>query len=363
MIRRLILCAMVLVIGGCSGFKDIDKRFFVVAVGLDQTENKKKPYRVTLKLSIPSPKIEPGRTNKFELVSEDAASIQEAIRLIKSKVDKELDFGHAKILLFGKSLVSRSIREPLDWFLRRRDIQLIGFMGVGDPSAKELLSVSPKSERLPANSLMLSFAQEGTESSYIVTESLSDFHRRLKERGKDPYLPVIRRRDNSFIIDEAALFDKEKMVGMLTPDQTRVFNELIESNIKFEFKTVTPNFRYNISVQRYKIKYKLLNLDTDEPTIKFSIKAEGQVEESTAPLFYENWSKLEQMAADQMERRFLNVLTYLQKKKVDPIGFGLRYRSMGYIDERDWEHWLELYPRAKFDVTVDMRLIDTGVIK
>ncbi|RIX50071.1 Ger(x)C family spore germination protein [Paenibacillus nanensis] len=361
--RLLLIGAMILFISGCSGFKDIDKRYFVVGIGVDRTENEQKPYRVTLKLGIPSAKIQPGATNKFELVSEDAASIQEAVRLIKSKVDKELDFGHAKIILFGKTLVSQSIREPLDWFLRRRDIQLIGLVAVGDPSAREILNTSPKSERLPANSLILSLAEEGTESSYIVTESLSDFHRRLTEKGKDPYMPVIRPRNNSYVINQAAVLDKERMVGILTPDQTRVFNELIRKHVQFEFKTVTPKLRYNIAVQNYRIKYKLLHLHSSEPTIQITIKIKGEVEESTAPLFQEDWNKLEELSEEQMRERFVKVLTYLQSKKVDPVGFGLRYRAMGYISEEDWEAWQTLYPRAKFDVRVHIKIIDTGVIK
>jgi len=362
-VRALFICTLLLMISGCSSFKDIDKRYYVLAIGLDQTDNKKKPYRVTLKLGIPAEKIQPGETNKYELVSEDATSIQEAIRLIKTKVDKELDFGHTKVLLFGKSLVSQSIREPLDWFLRRRDIQLIGFMGIGDPSAKDLLSASPKSERLPANSLILSLAHEGTESSYIMTESLSDFHRRLKEKGKDPYMPVIQLRGNTIVINKAAVFDKERMVDILGTEQTRIFNELIRNNIKFEIKTVTPQLKYNITVQKYKLKYKLLSLQSSEPTIQLDAKIVGQVEESTTPLYEEDWHKLEKMSEDQMKERFLKLLTYLQSKNVDPVGFGLRYRAMGYIDEEDWEKWLDLYPRMKFDVRIHIKLIDTGVIK
>ncbi|MFC6603959.1 hypothetical protein ACFQDF_24540 [Ectobacillus funiculus] len=40
------LCSVILS-AGC-GFKDIDKRIFIVAIGLDYTKNDTKPYRVIL---------------------------------------------------------------------------------------------------------------------------------------------------------------------------------------------------------------------------------------------------------------------------------------------------------------------------
>ncbi|ANS74397.1 hypothetical protein AWM70_07225 [Paenibacillus yonginensis] len=85
-----------------------------------------------------------------------------------SLLDKELDLGHCKMMLFGEGLAQQDIRQAADWMLRRRDIQLLVFTAVPCPSAQEVLYVQPISERLSGNSLILALSKDGTESPFIV---------------------------------------------------------------------------------------------------------------------------------------------------------------------------------------------------
>lgn len=349
------------VIGTGCGFKDIDKRFFVLAIGVDDSGKEEAKYRVTLKLAIPAPKIVPGETNRSQLVSEDASTVAEAVRLIKSKVDKELDFGHAKVILFGKKIASEDVRIPLDWFLRRRDIQQIAYVAVGDPSAAQVLSASPPSERLPANSLILSFDQEGTESAYVATMQLSEFYRRMKEHGKDPYLPVIHLLKESFVINRVAVFDKIKMKAILNPDETRVFNELATRRNKFEIHAHEDGINVNIAVSSFNVKYKIE--DEPSPVVRVRAKIEGIVEESNQRLYEMDWSHITDLFSKQIEERAVQLMQKLQKLKVDPIGLGIRYQAARWNKHEDWERWQDLYPSIDFDVKVQTKLFGTGGIK
>ncbi|MFC5447725.1 Ger(x)C family spore germination protein [Paenibacillus aestuarii] len=348
---------------GC-GMKDLDKRFFVLAIGVDQSGVPDKPYHVSLKLGIPSPRIEPGNSNKYQLVTQDANSVTEAIRLLKSKVDKELDLGHAKIFVFGKSLASEDIQKPLDWFIRRRDIQKIGFVAVGDPTAEAVLDTRVSSERLPANSLFLSFDREGTESAYIMTENLSDFYRRMTERGLDPYLPVIRPRGQIFEIDQVAILDKHRIRAILNPDQTRILNQLTRNARKLDIHTNHQNENFDISIQHFKRKIHISNPNQNGmPDVRIEMKADGMVEESSRPLYDDDWNELAQSVQAQSKVRCMNVLALLQEKGVDPIGFGLHYRALGYVSDKDWQHWIDIYPNLNLQVNIKVKILGTGVVR
>ncbi len=124
------------------GFKDIDKRFFVVALGLDMSDNEKKPYRITLQLAVPSPKIEPG-ASKTQIETIESESISEGVRMLKAYVDKELDFGHCKVFIIGEKLARKDYRDLLQWMMRRRDIQSVADIAIGKPDAESLLKVRP----------------------------------------------------------------------------------------------------------------------------------------------------------------------------------------------------------------------------
>ncbi|MDR6879344.1 Ger(x)C family spore germination protein [Bacillus sp. 3255] len=359
----LVALFIVLMITSSCGFKDLDKRFFVLGIGVDLSDNPEKPYRVTLKLGIASPRIEPGETNNFQMISQDAGTITEAVRLLKSKVDKELDFGHAKVIIFGKSLATQDIQTPLDWFLRRRDIQKIASVAIGDPSAKEVLSIKVISERLPGNSLFLSFDNEGTDSSYLMTENLSDLHRRMTERGKDGYLPVIQPINQSYNINHIALLDKQKAKVFLSPDHTRIVNELVRGFSNIDIHTIQENNSFNIAVNQLKVKYAISGVSAGTPAIQMNLTLNGMVEESRRPIYTEDWSSLQKVAGLEVKERVEKVLQLMQKNGLDPIGFGLRYRAMGHISDQDWEQWTALYPSIPMNVNVQLKILGSGVIK
>ena len=61
-------------------------------------------------------------------------------------MDKELDFGHTKMLVFDKKILEKDMKESLDFFIRRRDFQMVSWVAVGKPSAEKVVKVEPDSE-------------------------------------------------------------------------------------------------------------------------------------------------------------------------------------------------------------------------
>lgn len=53
-----------------------------------------------------------------------------------------------------------------------------------------------------------------------------------------------------------------------------------------------------------------------------------------------------------------------QKANVDPLGIGLDYRAhhFGTVKE-EWKAWQALYPELEFNVNIQVKLDDVGVIK
>ncbi|MGM0903882.1 MAG: hypothetical protein ACQEXB_22620 [Bacillota bacterium] len=64
----IIVAVSVLLFQSGCGFKDIDKRIFVLSIGVDHTDNEERPYRVILKLAVPSGSIKQSGTEYTYLV-------------------------------------------------------------------------------------------------------------------------------------------------------------------------------------------------------------------------------------------------------------------------------------------------------
>lgn len=184
----LLLLLVCMTVTGCN-FKDIDRRIFVVAIGIDPGKVEG-TFKVSLKLAIPQgdvTKID----EKMQILTEESESISEALRRMKSKVEKELDYVHCKSLILGEQIAAKDIRHVTDWAVRRRDIQLILNFAVGRPGALEVLQVKPPSERIPSNSLILAMSGQGTESPFISSVYSYQLMRSIYENGIDPILPII----------------------------------------------------------------------------------------------------------------------------------------------------------------------------
>ncbi|MEC1720129.1 Ger(x)C family spore germination protein [Schinkia azotoformans] len=357
-----LLVLLVLISSGC-GFKDIDKRFFVVGIGIDSIKNEEEQYLVSLKLAIPASDLSTGK-NEFIIVSEKAKTITEAVRIIKSKVDKELEFSHAKIIIYGEELIKNDMPGHLVyWFIRRRDIQQIAYMSIGKPTALDVLKVKPKSERLPSNAMFLAFGKTGTETPYTITAPLFEFQRRIIERGQDPYLPIIEADKDLLEINKLGIMDKRKLIHTLSPDETELFNLLTGNVPKFELKVSKDDLYFLIFGKKVNSKYIIHTPTGNKPYITVQIDINGTMEEALFNISMKDIPKYEKAAKEDLENRIKDFLVSLQKANLDPIGFGLRYRSRHFNNKTEWEMWQSIYPEIEFRVKANVKIEGVGIIE
>jgi spore germination protein KC len=357
----LVLCFAMAIQSGCA-FKDIDKRIFVIAIGVDKSDDVNNPYRVTLKLALPAQRFDPS-VNNTQIISENSKTITGAIGRITAKTSKDLNYGLLEACIFGESIAVESINEPLNWLSRRFDIPMEGMVALGKPNAETVLKMKPKSENFPGNALFLSLSESGSLSSFTVPEHFYDFYRRTTEKGMDPYLPVIETEKEVYKIDTAALLDKQKIKMILTPEETRVFKELLQSYPHFEITTKMVGQPFVLAVEQLKRRYTIDTNNKNKPVIRVSVQIRGVVEEFVNQLYEDNWTTFEKNVEQEEKTRILSLLKKLQKNGIDPLGFGLLYRATRHEGDKEWVKWQTIYPDAEFDVHIKVSMQGTGAIK
>lgn len=356
----ILLMVMVFLLSGC-GFKDIDKRFFAVSIGVDKGQTKR--YRVSVELALPSgdPK-QPGDSIVF---SEEADSIAAAIGIIKSNADKELDFGHMKVIIIGNELAKENLFTTVDWFSRRRDIQEIAWVSISDSKAKDILEYHPKGEYIPSNGLLLLFGNEGTETPYVISEYLFSFWRDLSEPGIDPVLPIIKYKKNeeTLEVQTSGVIRDKRLALVLNRDETMLLNLFIKQRVKSEINVKAKKYDFTIASSNAKVKYKIKTAGPS-PVIDVYVSLKGNLEEKHREQQRVNLHSYEKITNQHYKKKFEKLLTKLQKGRVDPIGFGQRYEATHLGDEMvKISEWKRLYPQAKFNVHVSTKIYGTGIIK
>lgn len=357
--KGLMVLLCVLLLAGC-GYKDIDKRFFAVSMGIDMSKNPSKKYLISIKFAIPNVEKKP---NEFIIVSEEADTIAEAVRIIKTKVDKEVDFSQTKALILSNDVAKKRMAPHLYyWPSRRRDFQEIAWVAIGKPTALDVLKAKPKSEQVPSNGIFLSFAQEGSETPYVIPEFLFDVKKRFSEKGLDPLLPIIETKNNNIEVNTVGLFNKKHLIVSLTPEETKMLNFLLNMEVKSAIKVDRGKNYFLIDTHKVKTKYKYKRDNKNRPVIDVSVKATGRIEEALFKLDNKQLAEYEKKAADSLTVEMKNFLIKMQKANVDPIGFGLYYRGH-HFQTNDWQTWQRLYPQVTFQVHTNIQIEDTGLIE
>lgn len=358
-----LLLALCLLMTGCN-FKDIDRRIFVVAIGIDPG-GAEGTFKVSLKLAIPQgdvTKID----EKMQILTEESESISEALRRMKSKVEKELDYVHCKTLILGEKVAAKDIRHVMDWAVRRRDIQLILNFAVGRPGALEVLQVKPPSERIPSNSLILAMSGQGTESPFISSVFSYQLMRSIYEKGIDPILPIIEAKGKEqFLINKIALLDKNKIRLVLSPDETRLLNLLSRSNLRTNFPAHVGSGIYQYYTESSSSGYRIVAPPDKEPYIRYTIKIKAILEEnSTENLVTHTMLKeIGDAGGAELSKAVTALLVKIQDSGMDPLGWGLHYGARHWNNETEMSVWEDIYPRLKFQVKADVRIKYSGLIK
>ncbi|WP_339253794.1 Ger(x)C family spore germination protein [Sporosarcina sp. FSL W8-0480] len=359
----LLLTLSLLFQAGCA-FKDIDKRILVVGIGIDPSDKVKNGFQVTLKLAQPIGSIKQQETPVYAYLTHDSESVAEAIHDMRAQVDKVLEFGHNKVIIINEKLLSQDLETFMDYFTRRGDIQMISYVGVAEESAKDIISFEPITEAPASVSLHNFFGYNGTDSPYVITNFLFRFRREVLSQGIHTVLPLVEvdKENHTFIINKSVVLkDKEEPVR-LTMMETKYLNSLLYHASGFSYKVKENGWLFILNIDEVKMKYKIV-LDEGAPRIDMKITKVGIIGESNKRLSIEELEKYDEIAAEDIKKEVLELLTKLQENKVDPFGFGLRYRATRLSRDGLMEEWNRIYPEIEFNVMVDVKLKGVGAVE
>ncbi|WP_301108008.1 Ger(x)C family spore germination protein [Sporosarcina sp.] len=349
---------------GCA-FKDIDKTLFVVAIAIDPVENNEERYKVTLKVSLPFGAIKEAEKPSYAYLSNEGDSIGECIRMLETYADKVLEFGQMKTILVHELLMTDHLKDFMDYFMRRGDVQLIAFVAGASPSAEEIIKVEPETEAPASVSLFNFFGGTGTESPFITTTYLFQFRRDFFSDGINPVLPLIETNEEQteLRINNAIVIDQHKEPIKLDNQETKYYNSLVKGASGFSYKEIKGDFQLLLNISRIKMDYQII-AENDEPqSIEMNVKMVGTIGESNQPLSLKKLDEYNQMASNTTEKIISKFLKKMQEHEVDPFGFGLRYRATRLERDGQIDKWNRAYPDLDVHVNVDVKLQGAGTIE
>ncbi|WEK54147.1 MAG: Ger(x)C family spore germination protein [Candidatus Cohnella colombiensis] len=359
----LIVLVCLTTVTGCSRVKQLNMISFVTAIGIDKAEDSGIVVHALIAIPGRFSALSPGaggsdKQSPNYILSKEGSDVAEALSKMKRETARDLDFGHTRILLFSDELAKQGIEQYLDLFMRREEFQNNAWIAIGKGSTKDILQAKPEVPQSVNDYWVDVFSQAGSESMEILPIYLYQFNSYIQEPGKTPFAMEITMQEggNQLRLADLGLFRKGKMVGTLTPVET-AYLQLISGN-RLRSSSLTIDKR-NYTTLKYHSKKKI----TGEG-IKLDMSFQLELDENPSSKFVSlaEMHKLEAEIADQIESNVIGLIKKLQELKLDPVGFGEKYR-IKHGGELQEEEWLErIFPEMSLQIKVTVNLERKGML-
>lgn len=334
---------------GCD-YKDIDRRTFIVAIGLDI--NKNHDLVLTMKAAVPKNRKIGGSSKNDQIYTVEASSIGLGLRKIKQQLSLEPDYSHMKVLILGENFLNgtnkTSLNHLMNFFITRRDFQNLIWIVLGKPSAAEVLKIEPPTENYAGADLFLRFGQ-GVESQYTHNIKLSKFYTQLNTPGLTPLCPVFSVKNGVVNNNELAIFDRNSKLALtIDNEDLKIFNLLtkkVRSGYVFSISEEEKVVGFNVI--GHKVKYNFSGskdhlVCTIKPTFKLSL-------EEGVEYNYNN-KKTANIIEKQLNEKIKNLFKKFKDNKVDPINLELNYWQYNPKFELTEKWPTKIYPDMEYRV-------------
>jgi spore germination protein KC len=249
-VRLPLLLAILLLLGSC-GKLELNQLSMVMAVGLDKEPTGK--IRVTAQIVRPSDARgstgapSGGTGEPVHTVSAEGSSIFEAIRNLGRFSSRRIFWAHNRVIVVGEDLAKSDITDLLDFFTRNHELRMNTWIVVTPGKASELVDIQTGMEVVPGDSMDRLF-----RFSRIVAESprttIKEVGAAYLSHTSHPFIALVKKEkrlldpekkgpyptEDQIVLSGTAVFNKGKMLGTLTPSESRGlmwFTERFESTV------------------------------------------------------------------------------------------------------------------------------------
>ncbi|MDQ0115346.1 Ger(x)C family spore germination protein [Paenibacillus harenae] len=355
------LFAVLLVLTGCGDEKILERLGFIHTAGYElvPAENSDEPDR--LRVTIAVPKADPEGKIKRETMTAVVATSKEAKIEFSRQTELSLVSGQLRNTLFGAALARKGIGEHIDTFVRDPAISQRMKITVVNGNVQHLLTRRYAEHPRPGQYVDRMLDKEA-EAMMIPNVTLYDFTRDYYDDGIDAVAPIIREKGKDITIDGIALFQGDRYVARIDPDDSLIF-AILRRNFKRGEMSINLNslgygkekLLFSSMVSSRKIKVN--RGENGGLSVQIRMLVKGSVLEYVGDLKIgeeEDRHKLEKRIAEYLTSNAQKMIDAMQRHKADSIGIGKHVRnSMSYAEWKS-TNWDELYPNIEVKCSTEV---------
>lgn len=380
-----VLLILSLFLTGCWDRRELNELGITLALGIDKVEDE---YQVTAQVVVPSEismKSSTGRS-PVTLYQANGETVYEALRKMTKTSPRKIYPGHLRMLVIGEDLAEEGIGESLELLSRDWELRSDFYVAIAkDMTAEEILNVTTTLEAIPANKMFNTL--KASETAWAATNGiiLDELITDLTNEGKEAVLTGILVTGDQEIgtskqnvesitpsariqYDDLAVFKKDKLLGWLTEEESRGYNDITNS-VKNTVSVISCPKKGKISIEIIQLKSDVKGkMNKGKPEVDVNIKLKGNVGEVECPINLtepKTIAELEKITEKKMEDSINQTIESVQKQyESDIFGFG---EAIHRSNPKEWKKIKGQWDKGGFseltaNVKVAVKLQHTGTV-
>lgn len=358
-----VLIIILFTLTGCYNYVDIDKYFYIIALGLDKAENnllKVSIQTADVSASSQSGSSSSSQSSSYNIYTVEAETIDSAITILNNYLSKKINLSHCSALVISEEIAREGIREYFTTLSNNTELRHSCELLISSTTAFDVLDKVANSGEVFSSRLYDYLTTSTNYTAYTVESTFGYFFSDLQNHQRDP-IAIYSKVDSDTIQNSgSAVFRDDVMVGNLTVLDTlshlMVINELNSCIIDIP-SPIESNEKIDLEIKLYKNTEIQVDIINNAPFITISVYPEGSIRSSGGSYNYTSNETIEEIeqAANIYISNLLNRYLYKISKDYnsDIVGFAGSFAYKLSTQEDFFKlHWEEIFPDSFFKVNV-----------
>jgi spore germination protein KC len=382
--RKLVTLLFTLIlIPGCSNYRELNELGLIIAMGIDVSQEIENGYRVTFQVINPSQLSPTGAATGIPVsnYTVEAETLVEAFRRASTIIPRDNDVSHLSLVVISEELARKGIGLIFDAFERGKQAKSTFpvFIARGT-SAENVLGVVEPLESNPTKSVRST--SENNQKIYGISRvtQLHEVIATISSEGKDPLLPGIKlnkkltsknQTDNlnnikpSVIeVSGLAILKKDKLVRWYDGEMARNAHLILSEIDTTSFPI--PCEKKTITLISKRSKGSIKTLLKPIPTLQVNIAINTEISEMNCTKDITDRKVLTEIETElekEIIRQVQRTIQISQSTGTDVFGFGSK---LSKENPRYWKkhkkEWNTIFSKAKVEVNVKGSINDSGLV-
>lgn len=353
----------------CAEQKILERVSLVTLIGYDLGEEDQLTATSIIR------QINPELESKVETHSETGITSKGIRVKTDLRTSKRIVSGQLRVVLIGEELAKKGLNEALHTLTMNSEISSSIYLAIVEGDAKPLIEYKYENIK-DIGQYIFQLIDHNVQQHHAVSSTLHETDRDNLSPLHDFALPMVKREGEVIKISSVAFFKEGKMVGDLPADDA-FYIMMIRDNLKTgtlqlalhgsPLKSAENNQDIlQVAIDSIQTKQTQNLVDKTVPEFDLTIDMECrllEIDSSVKTGDPKSLEELEKEISKELESQLSRIINYSQEINSDIFGFGEHYKIEVRNTTIDAEKWHEMYPNMKVNVTVNTKILRSGVFE